>query len=222
VKPRLVLFDLDHTLLLGDSDELWCDFLIAQGLLEGPAFGARNADMVARYKAGTVGVAEFSGFYVATLAGRSPAEWEPLRRLFLRQEIVPRIPSGAIDLVRHELSAGVLVVMTTATNRFITELTAAHLGIPHLLATEAEQIDGCFTGQVEGESNMREGKVRRLHAWLSARGTALDGWHSVAYSDSSNDLPLLEAVNEPVVVDADERLAGVARARGWRAIHWPG
>jgi phosphoserine phosphatase len=103
VKPRLVLFDLDHTLLLGDSDTLWCDFLVAQGVLEREAFTARNADMEARYRAGTVGADEFAGFYVSTLAGRSPAEWQPLRQRFLREEIVPRIPAGAMELVRREL-----------------------------------------------------------------------------------------------------------------------
>jgi phosphoserine phosphatase len=111
--------------------------------------------------------------------------------------------------------------MTTATNRFLTELTAAHFGIAHLLATETELLSGRFTGQVAGAPNMRQGKVQRLHAWLEERGEPLAHWHSVAYSDSSNDLPLLEAVDEPVVVDPDPRLDAVAQGRGWRAIRWP-
>jgi HAD superfamily hydrolase (TIGR01490 family) len=221
VKPRLVLFDLDHTLLLGDTDTLWCDFLVAQGVLEREAFTARNADMEARYRAGTVGADEFAGFYVSTLAGRSPAEWQPLRQQFLREEIVPRIPAGAMELVRRENELASLVAMTTATNRFLTELTAAHFGIAHLLATETELLSGRFTGQVAGAPNMRHGKVQRLHAWLEERGEPLPHWHSVAYSDSSNDLPLLEAVDEPVVVDPDPRLDAVAQGRGWRAIRWP-
>jgi HAD superfamily hydrolase (TIGR01490 family) len=222
VKPRLALFDLDHTLLLGDSDVLWCDFLLAEGLLDRAAFAARNADLEARYQAGTVGVDEFAGFYVSTLAGRSPADWEPLRRRFLREQVVPRIPPGALELVRQELAASALVVMTTATNRYITELTAAHVGIDHLLATEAERRDGRFTGRVDGEPNMREGKVRRLRTWLAGRRAPLAGWHSVAYSDSSNDLPLLAAADEPVAVEPDVRLAGIAQQRGWRVIRWNG
>lgn len=222
MKPRLALFDLDHTLLLGDSDVLWCDFLIAEGLLDRAGFAARNADMEARYQAGTVGVDEFAGFYVSTLAGRSPAEWEPLRRRFLHEQVVPRIPPGALDLVRQERAACGLVVLTTATNRYITELTAAHLGIEHLLATEAQQRNGRFTGQVDGPPNMRAGKVRRLQDWLGERGSSLAGWHSIAYSDSSNDLPLLEAVDEAVAVEPDPQLAGIARQRAWRVIRWNG
>jgi HAD superfamily hydrolase (TIGR01490 family) len=220
VKPRLVLFDLDHTLLLGDSDTLWCDFLLAQGVLDREAFSAQ-CDMESRYKAGTVGADEFAGFYVSTLAGRTPAEWQPLRQRFLREQVVPRIPAGAVDLVRRELEAAGLVVMTTATNRFLTELTAAHFGIAHLLATETELRDGRFTGRVEGAPNMREGKVLRLQAWLEQRREPLAHWHSVAYSDSANDLPLLQAVDEAIVVDPDPRLAAVAQQRGWPVIRWP-
>jgi HAD superfamily hydrolase (TIGR01490 family) len=216
VKPaRLTLFDLDHTLLSGDSDVLWCEFLMDQGVLERASFAARNADMEARYRAGTVGVQEFADFYVGTLAGRTPAQWEPLRREFLAQRVIPRIPQAAIQLVQEHLSAGDLVVMTTATNRFITELTAAHFGIGNLLATEAELAQGAFTGRTEGTLNMRAGKVERLHHWLAARGESLGGRRSTAYSDSINDLPLLEAVDEAKCVDPDAQLAGIAQARGW-------
>ena len=219
-RPRLVLFDLDHTLLLGDSDVLWCEFLMRLGLLDRAEFAARNADMEARYQAGTVGTAEFAGFYVSTLAGRTPGEWEPLRQRFLQEEIVPRIPAGALRLVREELEQATLVMMTTATNRYITELTARHFGIPHLLATEAQLREGRFTGAVDGEPNMRAGKVRRLHEWLGQRSSSLADWRSAAYSDSINDLPLLDAVDEPVVVDADAKLAAIAAERGWRALRW--
>jgi HAD superfamily hydrolase (TIGR01490 family) len=214
-KPRLVLFDLDHTLLTGDSDVLWCDWLVAQGLLDAREFSARNADMEARYKAGTVGVMEFAEFYVGTLAGRSVASWEPVRQAFLRREVLPRIPFQARALVANHLADGDLVVMTTATNRFLTELTAEALGVQHLLATECEVVEGVFTGRTEGTLNMRQGKVVRLHEWLRQRGEALEQYHSIAYSDSINDLPLLEAVDEPVAVDPDPRLEDIATNRRW-------
>jgi HAD superfamily hydrolase (TIGR01490 family) len=218
VNPRLTLFDLDHTLLDGDSDVLWCEFLIDLGLLERAEFAARNADMEARYKAGTVGMAEFANFYIGTLAGRSPEIWEPMRLRFLREIVIPRIPAAARKLVQDHLVAGDLVVMTTATNRFITELTARHFEVEHLLATECELRDGVFTGHSEGTLNMREGKVLRLRAWLEARGLDIDQMQSTAYSDSINDLPLLQSVELPVVVDPDAKMRAIAEQHGWRVI----
>ena len=131
----LALFDLDHTLLSGDSDVLWCDFLMDHGLLDRAEFAPRNADMESRYKAGTVGVEEFTHFFISTLAGRTPAEWEPWRQRFMAEVVAPRLPPDAHALVQRHLTAGDTVVLTTATNRFITELTARHLQIDHLIAT---------------------------------------------------------------------------------------
>jgi HAD superfamily hydrolase (TIGR01490 family) len=218
-QARLTLFDLDHTLLHGDSDVLWCEFLMDEGVLERKAFAARNADMEARYRAGTVGVEEFAHFYVGTLAGRSPAEWEPLRRRFMREVVAPRIPRDATKLVNQHLEAGDLVVMTTATNRFITEMTARHFDIPYLLATVPELVGGKFTGRTTGTLNMREGKVTRIREWLRERGQSLAGFESTAYSDSVNDLPLLEAVRLPVAVDPGARLAQIARERSWKVLN---
>ncbi len=215
--PGLALFDLDHTLLLGDSDVLWCNFLVARGVLDA-SFVQRNRDIDARYQAATVGPAEFSAFYVSTLAGRSPSQWEATRQAFLASEIVPRIPQASLALVHQHHSAGDLVVLTTATNRFLVELTARHLGIAHVIATEPELVDGVFSGRPTGVLNMREGKPARLHAWLHARGVRLSQFHSTGYSDSINDLPLLEAVDTPVVVHADARLSAIAAARGWKSI----
>lgn len=216
---RLTLFDLDHTLLDGDSDQLWCGFLMDQGLLARERFEARNAEMERQYKAGTVSPAEFSAFYVSTLAGLSRAAWQPWRRRFLDEVVAPRIPAAAHALVQRHSAAGDLVVLTTATNRFITELTAAHLGIAHLIATECEaqglgEAEG-FSGQPCGTLNMREGKVERLQAWLAARRIELHECDSTAYSDSINDLPLLRAVRRPVAVNPDARLAAVAAECGW-------
>jgi HAD superfamily hydrolase (TIGR01490 family) len=221
VTQTLALFDLDHTLLSGDSDVLWCDWLMREGVLDRASFGPRNAAMESGYQAGTVSVAEFCGFYVGTLAGHTLAQWEPLRQRFLAEEIVPRIPEAAHQQVRLHQDAGHTVVLTTATNRVITALTARHLGISHLIATECEVgADGCFTGRVTGTPNMREGKVTRLHAWLSERGTALDALDSVAYSDSMNDAPLLSAARRAVAVDPDPRLAALAAERGWTVLRW--
>lgn len=216
---RLTLFDLDHTLLDGDSDVLWCEFLMDQGVLDRAAFGERNAAMERDYRAGSVSVQAFCDFYVSTLAGRTAAGWAPLCEAFLAQVVVPRLWSAGRALVRRHQEAGDLVVMTTATNRVITERTAAHLGVQHLLATECEaDAAGMFTGRTVGELNMREGKRVRLEAWLAGRGLALSGMASTLYSDSINDLPLLSAVTQPVAVDPDEQLAAVAAARGWQVL----
>ena len=220
MKPRIVFFDLDNTLLTGDSDVLWCRFLMERGLLDAKEFAPRNEDMDARYRAGTVSAQEFAGFYVSLLAGHSPQELEPLRREFLAQWIVPRIPAAAIELVRRHREAGELVLITTATGRYITELTAAHFGVEYLIAIEPEIAGGRFTGRTTGTLNMREGKVARLHEWLKDRGERLGGFHSTAYSDSINDLPLLEAVDEAVAVDPDAQLAAIAAKRGWRSIRF--
>ncbi len=213
---RLALFDLDHTLLAGDSDVLWCDFLLRRGLLARARFEAGNAAMEAGYKAGTVSPREFCDFYASTLAGRTPADIEPLRAEFLAAEVAPRIPRAAHVLVQHHRAAGDRLVLTTATNRVITELTAAHLGIADLIATEVEIEAGRYTGRTAGTLNMRDGKVERLAAWRAAQGAT--GWDSIAYSDSINDLPLLAAADEAVVVNPDPRLAGEAVSRGWRRL----
>ncbi len=212
----LTLFDLDHTLLDGDSDVLWCEFLMERGVLERAVFEPRNQQMERGYKAGSVTPQEFCEFYVSTLQGRTRNEWEPLRREFFDTVIVPRIDDASMALVARHRDAGDLVVLTTATNRFLTELTAAHLGIAHLIATECELDAGQrFTGRVAGTLNMREGKVTRLHEWLALQRSQLSEYHSTLYSDSINDLPLLCAVRRPVAVNPDMRLAAEAAERGW-------
>ncbi len=225
IKPRLTLFDLDHTLLSGDSDVLWCDFLIAQGLLDATSFAAKNADMAARYQAGSVDMQAFADFYVGTLAGRTPLQWEPLRQVFLRDYIAPKLPQEARDLVLRHKAAGDLVVLTTATNRFITELTAALLQIDHLIATEPELVNGVFTGHTTGTLNMRGGKVVRLTQWLANRaasdqapGAQRGDYFVTAYSDSINDQPLLEMADHAVAVDPDAPLTRLAFENKWDLI----
>jgi HAD superfamily hydrolase (TIGR01490 family) len=213
---RLALFDLDHTLLSGDSDVLWCEFLMQQGLLPRAEFEVRNARVAQRYREGSVTPAEFCDFYVSTLAGRSPAEWQPWRERFVNEVVVPLIPQSAHDLLDSHRQRGDLLVLTTATNRFITELTAAHLGLANLIATEAELLNGRFTGRTEGSLNMREGKLLRLSEWMTDQGMppALLAGASF-YSDSANDLPLLRAVGHPVAVDPDAALLAAATGSGW-------
>jgi len=215
---KLALFDLDGTLLDGDTDELWCEFLMDEGVLDRGDFEARNRSIVERYRAGTITPAEFCAFYASTLAGRSRAGWLALRTRFVETRILPRIGGAARALVARHREAGERVVLTTATNRFLTEPIAMALQIaePDLIATELEEPDGVFTGTNAGVLNMREGKVERLSAWLSARNLPTSAMAAATfYSDSANDLPLLCVVGRAVAVDPDPRLREEADRRGW-------
>jgi HAD superfamily hydrolase (TIGR01490 family) len=218
MSKRYVFFDLDNTLLSGDSDVLWCDFLISRRIIDAQIFGLRNSEMEERYKSGLVGLDEFANFYVGTLADRTVEFWEPVRQDFFSSIVQPRICQEAQALVRGHRLEGDRLVMTTATNRFITELTARHFGIEDLIATEPQVAAGRFTGSTIGILNMRKGKVERLKHWLSLRNETLESIDSTAYSDSINDLPLLEAVNCPVAVDPDPALRKIADQRGWRVM----
>ena len=216
---RLALFDLDNTLLTGDTDVLWCDFLIQCGRLDAATFATANAAMEQRYRAGRATAAEFCAFYVSLLKGISHRDGEVLRQQFFIESIRPRICDDARALVEKHRSLGDVLILTTATNRFITELTAHDLGIENLIAIETESVDDIFTGKTIGVLNMREGKVVRLIQWLIKRG-----WEeslikeATFYSDSINDLPLLSAVANPVAVDPDLKLAKEVAARGWTTI----
>ena len=214
---RLSLFDLDHTLLDGDSDQLWCDWLVARGLLPRQPFAADSARLMRDYAAGRASAQRFSDFYIGTLAGRSAAQWADERQRWFASEVAPRFKPQAGARVQRHAQAGDRVLLTTATNRFLAEPSAAWLGIAELLATECEvDAEGRFTGGTTGTLNMRAGKVDRLKAWLAERGQVLADVHTLFYSDSMNDLPLLEQVNEPVVTHGDERLRAIAQQRGWR------
>ena len=215
---RLALFDLDGTLLDGDTDELWCEFLMDEGVLERADFEARNRSVVERYRAGTITPAEFCAFYASTLAGRSRADWQALRRRFVDSRVLPRIGAAARALLAGHRDAGERVLLTTATNRFLTEPIAAALQIaePDLVATELEEIGGVFTGANRGVLNMREGKVERLGSWLTERSLPPSLLADATfYSDSANDLPLLRAVGRAIAVDPDPRLSEEAARRGW-------
>lgn len=214
---RLAIFDLDNTLLTGDSEVLWVDFLLARGEL-GETFAAGNADMDRRYHEGSATPAEFCAFYASTFAGRTPAAWAPIRAVFFEQVIRPRLPAAAFELVQQHRDSGDLLVLSTAASRFLSEPSAEALGFSHVIATEMRlRDDGCFAGETEGTLNMRDGKVTRLLAWLSANRLGPKAFSdAVFYSDSINDLPLLRSVGRPVAVDPDARLRAHAQAA-----HWP-
>jgi len=212
---RLALFDLDHTLLSADSDVLWCDFLIDQGLLDA-SFRERSEEMAGRYAAGTVIPRDYYDFYAGTLAGFDRCGLGPLRERFLCEVVRPLIPDDARALLKRHRDAGDTLVLTTATNRVVSELTSADLCVDHYICTELEVVDGRFTGRTSGDLNMRAGKVDRLRQWLSELGQP-DRLLKEAtfYSDSINDAALLSVVRRPVVVDPDLRLQSTAVRKGW-------
>jgi len=217
---RLALFDLDHTLLDGDSDQLWCDFLIDKGLLDKAIFSAKNEAIARDYKTGAVNVQVFCEFYIGTLTLKAPADWEVIRQEFLSTWIAPRLCAGGKAQINTHQANGDRVVLTTATNRFITELTAQHLGVQDLIATDAEIQKGLFTGKTVGVLNMREGKVTRLKMWCKAQALDWAQLETWGYSDSINDLPLLEAVTHATVTQGDVKLRAEAAKRGWPQIEW--
>ena len=214
---KLALFDLDNTLLAGDSDFEWAQFLIEQGVLDREVYEARNQEFFDQYKAGTLDIHEFLDFQLKPLSRHPRAVLDEWHREFMAKKILPIIRDSARELVeRHR---GDLRAVITATNSFVTAPIARELGIEHLIATVPEERDGEFTGHVTDIPCFREGKVQRLEAWLESQGRALGSFEqSWFYSDSHNDLPLLERVTHPVAVDPDATLRTHAETRGWPVI----
>jgi HAD superfamily hydrolase (TIGR01490 family) len=213
---RLALFDLDNTLLAGDSDFEWAQFLIEQGVLDREVYEARNLEFYQQYREGTLDIHAFLDFQLKPLSRHPRAELDAWHLEFMRRKIRPIILPRARELVGRHLAAGDLCAIVTATNSFVTAPIAREFGIGHLLATEPEQSDGEFTGGVEGIPCFREGKVARLQHWLAGRGLTLDAFsESRFYSDSLNDLPLLSRVSHPVAVDPDDTLRAHASREGW-------
>ena len=216
---NLALFDLDNTLLACDSDYEWGQFLVERGVLGRTEYEAQNAAFYEQYKAGTLDIHEFLGFALRPLAEHAPGDLDRWHADFMATRIRPAISAQARALVRGHLEAGDLCAVVTATNSFVTGPIASEFGVPHLLATEPERIGGRYTGRVAGIPCFREGKSARLDAWLAAQGHTLrDFPASTFYSDSHNDLPLLERVTRPVAVDPDEKLAAEAGRRGWPVV----
>ena len=217
MSERLVLFDLDNTLLTGDSDFEWAQFLIGQGVLDREVYEARNQQFYDEYKAGTLDIHAFLDFQLKPLSRHPRAQLDAWHREFMDARIRPMVRAGARALVaRHR---GDLCAIVTATNSFVTAPIAREFGVEHLIATEPEQRGGEFTGKVSGIPCFREGKVARLEAWLAARGRSLASFgESWFYSDSHNDLPLLERVTHPVAAHPDDTLRAHAAGRGWKIV----
>jgi HAD superfamily hydrolase (TIGR01490 family) len=212
----VALFDLDNTLLAGDSDYLWGVFLVEQGIVDGDYYERENSRFYAEYKAGKLDIFEFLRFSLQPLRDHQPARLKQLRETFLQEKIDPIIPAASCRLIERHRKAGDELLIITATNAFVTAPIARRFGIEHLIATEPEQIEGHYTGNVAGEPCFREGKVIRLNRWLQEHEMDLrDSWF---YSDSHNDLPLLKRVDHPVAVDPDKILSAQARVRGWPVI----
>lgn len=216
---RLVLFDLDNTLLGGDSDFEWAQFLIEQGVLDREVYEARNQAFYEQYKAGTLDIHEFLDFQLKPLSRHSRAQLDAWHAQFMRDKIRPLILPKARELVARHAAKADLMAIITATNSFVTRPIAREFGIDNLIATEPEEVDGAFTGRAAGVPSFREGKVTRLEAWLHDRGLAWQGLsESWFYSDSLNDLPLLQRVSRPVAVDPDATLRLHAEKYGWPVI----
>ncbi len=213
---KLALFDLDNTLLSGDSDFEWAQFLIAQGVLDREVYEARNLEFYAQYKAGTLDIHAFLDFQLKPLSRHPRAQLDAWHEQFMQTRILPMIGDLARGLVKRHRDEGHTLAIITATNSFVTTPIAREFGVAHLIATEPEQVHGEFTGKVVDIPCFRDGKVRRLEAWLSAQGIERNSIErSWFYSDSHNDLFLMEWVSDPVAVDPDPQLTEVAQARAW-------
>jgi HAD superfamily hydrolase (TIGR01490 family) len=213
---NLAIFDLDHTLLDGDSDYCWGCFLADKGAVEADAYRRENQRFYEEYCAGTLDIYEFLEFALKPLTAHPPAQLLAWRDEFMKTRIEPLIRSKAEELIAWHRGRGDELLIITATNSFITGPIAARLGISNLLATDPETVNNCFTGKVAGIPCFQEGKVARYRQWLQQRGRNPE--QTWFYSDSHNDVPLLELVMHPVAVDADEKLAAYALEKGWRQI----
>ena len=218
-RTRIALFDLDHTLLPIDSDYSWGVFTQAIGWADPVEFARRNDQFYADYQAGTLDVHAYVRFATDALRLKGSDAALAARERFMTEVIAPAIRPQAEALVRDHQRAGDRVAIVTATNEFITEPIAARFGVEELIAVRlARGADGWITGEIDGVPSMREGKVERVGQWLAAHGLAWDRVEITFYSDSMNDLPLLERSDHPVATNPDARLRAVAAERGWRIL----
>ena len=218
---NLALFDLDNTLLAGDSDFEWAQFLISKGVVDREVQEAKNIQFYEQYKAGTLDIYEFLSFQLAPLARHPRAELDAWHREYMERHIRPIMTDQARALVQRHVAAGAPGAVVTAPHSFVTGAIARDFGIPHLIGTVAavDVEKGAFSGAPTGMPSFREGKIARVESWLESLGL---WWGSFAdsyfYSDSHNDLPLMHKVNTPVAVDPDDKLRQHAASRGWQII----
>ena len=212
----LALFDLDHTLIPIDSDYEWGCFLGRIGAVDPIEYEARNQRYYEDYQAGTLAIDEYLAFSLEPLASNDRSVLDDWHRRFMAEVVQSAMHAQAHELVRHHLERGDLVAVVTATNDFVTAPIVRAFGVEHLIATRAEQRDGRYTGRVDGRPSFREGKIDRVEEWLASLGHRLgDFERSWFYSDSANDLPLLERVSDPVATNPDPTLRARAKAQGW-------
>lgn len=213
---KLALFDLDHTLLPIDSDYSWGEFTITLGWTDAGSFKQRNDEFYAHYQAGTLDIHDYVRFATQAVRLQGAQVAAQAHERYMREVITPNIRPAALELVRKHQAAGDTVMIVTATNEFVTRPIAQAFGVSELIAVELERdASGWITGEIKGTPSFREGKVQRVQQWLAHRGL---GWSDVDmhfYSDSPNDLPLLERAQYPVATNPDERLRQLAQTRGW-------
>ncbi len=218
-KTKLALFDLDHTLLPIDSDYSWGTFTTTIGWTDPVEFARRNDEFYAHYQAGTLDVHDYVRFATEAARLKGPEEALAARERFMREVIAPVIHPQALELVRRHQAAGDEVLIITATNEFVTQPIAEAFGVQQLIAVELERdAGGWITGEIRGTPSFREGKVRRFGEWLAARGLQRQAAEVTFYSDSINDLPLMDNADCPVATNPDDRLRALALERGWRVL----
>ena len=218
--PNLCLFDLDDTLLPLDSDHAWGEFVIRLGWVDEAQFRRRNDTFYTQYQAGQLDIHAYIAFATEPLRQRSVAEAAQAHARFMREVIAPGLRDSALSLVAQHQAQGDLIAIVTATNEFVTAPIAAAFGVEHLLAVRLERgPGGTITGRIEGVPTYREGKVTRAEQWLAGLGAQWSDFERISvYSDSPNDLPLLERATDPVATNASQALAAIAKQRGWRTL----
>lgn len=212
----LAIFDLDGTLLNGDSDYTWGQFLVEKGLVDSQEYKQANDKFFEEYQAGTLDIHEYLAFSLEPLTKFSKQELAKLHNTFMREKVQPMMQEKANALLKHHKDQGHFLLMITATNQFVTGPIGDALGMDHIIAPVPEIIDDHYTGKIVGVPSFQAGKVTRLNDWLTETGHSMEG--SYFYSDSRNDLPLLELVTHPIAVDADATLTKIAQDRGWQHI----
>ena len=212
----LAIFDLDGTLLNGDSDYTWGQFLVEKGLVDSQVYKQANDKFFEEYQAGTLDIHEYLAFSLEPLTKFSKEELSKLHNTFMQEKIQPMMQAKANALLKHHKDQGHFLLMITATNQFVTGPIGDALGMDHIIAPVPEIINDHYTGKIVGVPSFQAGKVTRLNDWLAETGHSMEG--SYFYSDSRNDLPLLELVTHPIAVDADETLTKIAQERGWQHI----